>query len=74
MDQEGPNSIGRGMPYRTAKTWMIFLPEFTNDLGLALGDLLSRTRIHLHPMIAFAPCRVQMSFPFGVLDVGYVYD
>jgi hypothetical protein len=59
------------MPSRTAKIWMIFLPEFTNDLGLAEGDLLSRI---LHPMIAFAPCRVQMSFPFGVLDVGYVYD
>jgi hypothetical protein len=51
---------------------MNFLPEFTNDLGLAEGDQLSR--ILLHPMIAFAPCRVQMSFPFGVLDVGYVYD
>ena len=33
----GPNNIRRGIPYKMAKTYMISLPESTNDLGLALA-------------------------------------
>ena len=69
---QGPNlnNIHRGVP-GMMKTWMIFLPDSTNEYGLGEWDLLSK--ILLYPMIAFAPCRELMSFPSGVLDVGCVY-
>ena len=36
---QGPNNIRRGIPCRTAKTWMIFLPESTNDLYLIINPI-----------------------------------
>jgi hypothetical protein len=70
---QGLINIRRGMPYRTVQlqVGMLFWTESTSNLGL---DVLSSLRILLLPMIALASGRELKSFPFGVLDVGYVYN
>jgi hypothetical protein len=69
----GSNNIPRGTPCRTEKTWtwMVFLTESTNDLGL---NALSWILLLQMMMIYLAYVQELTSFPSGVFDVGYVND
>ena len=69
-----PDNIGRGIGCKMVKSWMISLPEFTNDLGPTGRDLRLLSRILLTASIPFAPFQELKSFPSGVLDAGYVYQ
>ena len=52
---------------------MISLPVSTNDLGFTVTGRDPPSRILQIPIIAFEPCLELTNFPYGVLDVGYVY-